>query len=76
MRTRLPKKTHVPIVPVFMGTLKKCPQTVGHSIGNLLVVRKTFWVDFRDVLDRFRGCFGQISETFWADFGEIPGIYL
>jgi len=39
--------------------------------GDLLAVLKTFQVDFRKVLDRFRGCFGQISEIFWVDFRNV-----
>jgi hypothetical protein len=59
-----PKKTRVPTVPAFQG------------LGDLLAVPKMFRTDFRDIPNRFRACSGQISGIFWADFGDIPSIYL
>jgi hypothetical protein len=32
-----------------------------------------FGLDFRDVPDKFWGCFEKISKIVWADFMDIPG---
>jgi len=70
-----PRKTHVPVVLMYLlfpcfgdlCTLRKCPQTAGDihwGLRDLLAVPKTFQADFRDIPNRFQGCFGLISGIF------------
>jgi hypothetical protein len=75
-----PKKPAYPPFPRSgdLGTLRKLTQMVGDSIGDSGTcwpsprrsgqISRTFRTDFEDVLGRFQG-------FFWADFGDIQGIY-
>jgi len=38
------------------------------------VVPKTLLTDFKDILDRFYECSGQISRIFWVDFRDVLAI--
>jgi len=64
-----PKKPTYPPFPHFrdLGTLRKCPQTTGDSIGDSLSIPKMFWEDFRDVLGRFWGCSSFDNGHWWMD---------
>jgi hypothetical protein len=76
-----PKKPAYPPSPRSgdLGTLRKLTQIVGDSIGDLGTcwpsprhsgqISGTSGTNFEDVLGRFQG-------FFWADFGDILGIYL
>jgi hypothetical protein len=76
-----PKKPAYPPFPRTgdLGTLRKLTQIVGDFIGDSGTcwpsprrsqhISGTLRTDFKDVIGRFHG-------FFWADFGDIQGIYL
>jgi hypothetical protein len=68
-----PKKTMYPSFPRFreLVTLRKLTQIVGDSIRD----SRTCWLSSRR-FGQISGMFSRDFRDFWADFGDIPDIYL